>query len=135
MEDMASWESPPVARRLVPAEDTASLGSLVARRLVDALPSVAACRPEPVLEGQPSALWAGRASSGSPVARRLVDALSSVVACRPVLVVEARPLAGTASLAACKLVPVVEGLSSAAVCGLEPEVDQLSSVAWADKAS
>ena len=86
--DMASSESPPVARRLVPAEDTASLGSLVARRLVDALSSVAACRPEPVVD-RPSALWAGTASSGSPVARRLVDALSSVVACRPVLVVEA----------------------------------------------
>ena len=38
-------------------------------------------------------------------------------------------------MAACGLVPAVEGLFSAAACGLEPVADQLSLVAWADKAS
>ena len=51
---------------------------------------------------------------------------------------EARSLAvwaGTASLVACRLVPVVVGQSLVVACGLEPAMDQLSSAAWSDMAS
>lgn len=44
-EGMASWGSQPVVCILVPAEDTAS-SQLVVCRLVDALSSAAACKPE-----------------------------------------------------------------------------------------